>query len=87
MVSNIDNSEVLVLLSGGIDSTACVNFYIEFGRPPRGVFVDYGQPAALNEIQAARAVAKYYSIPLACVEWKGWLKKHLASYPAATGFL
>ena len=86
-MTNIDNSEVLVLLSGGIDSTACINFYIEFERPPCGVFVDYGQPAALNEIRAARAVAKYYSIPLVCVKWKGWAQKAAGLIPGRNGFL
>jgi len=33
--------EVLVLLSGGIDSAACIDFYRDFGRPPFGLFVDY----------------------------------------------
>jgi 7-cyano-7-deazaguanine synthase in queuosine biosynthesis len=38
--------EVLVLLSGGIDSAACLDFYKELGRPPCALFVDYGHPAA-----------------------------------------
>ena len=85
--TSIDESEVLVLLSGGIDSTACVNFYIEFGRSPCGFFVDYGQPAASNEIRAAKAVAKYYAIPLICVKWKGWAKKSAGLIPCRNGFL
>jgi 7-cyano-7-deazaguanine synthase len=56
--------EILVLLSGGVDSSACVNFYRELGRPVCGLFVDYGQPAAAQEARSALAVAKYYSVPL-----------------------
>lgn len=40
--------EVLVLLSGGIDSTACLDFYLQLGRPSCALFVDYGQPAAVR---------------------------------------
>lgn len=69
------DSEVLILLSGGIDSTACVDFYIEFGRPPCGMFIDYGQPAAKNEAEAAKRITDYYSIPLIYSKWKGYISK------------
>lgn len=67
--------EVVVLLSGGIDSAACVDFYIQLGRPPCGMFIDYGQPAAANEAQSATAISKYYSIPLISLTWKGHIAK------------
>lgn len=72
--------EVLALLSGGLDSAACVNFYIDFGRPVIAVFIDYGQLAAKNEYRAAKAIAAFYSIPLACLTWRGWI-------PKSTGFI
>lgn len=68
---NIMNAEVLVLLSGGIDSTACVNFYSEFGRPQCGLFIDYGQPAAKKELQSAQSISDYYSIPLITAKFGG----------------
>lgn len=64
-------SEVIVLLSGGVDSTACVHFYKEMGRPTGAFFIDYGQAAALHEYDAAEKVAKYYSIPLKNFRWHG----------------
>ncbi len=67
--------EVLILLSGGIDSTACVDFYIDFGRPPFGFFIDYGQPAAKKEAESAKAIADYYSIPVIFSKWKGHTDK------------
>jgi 7-cyano-7-deazaguanine synthase len=67
--------EVLILLSGGIDSAACVNFYVDFGRPPCCLFIDYGQPAAENEAKSAKAIADYYSIPLLYSKWKGNFSK------------
>ena len=56
--------EILVLLSGGLDSCACVDFYREMERPVEAVFVDYGQRAVKYERQAARAIAKHYNINL-----------------------
>ena len=67
--------EVLVLLSGGVDSAACVDFYIEFGRPSCGLFIDYGQPASRNEAKSAKAIADYYSIPLLYSKWEGHTTK------------
>ena len=79
--------EVMVLLSGGIDSTACVKFYINFGRPPMGLFIDYGQLAADREMKSAKAVADYYSIPLTCLTWRGCLPKRVGLIPARNLFL
>lgn len=57
-----NNSEykVFVLLSGGIDSTACVQFYKNQGLDVQSIFIDYGQKSANNEKKSARAVARYY---------------------------
>jgi 7-cyano-7-deazaguanine synthase len=66
MSKNIEviDREVLVLVSGGLDSTACLHFYLEFGRPPEGLFIDYGQPAAGKEISAVRNICDYFNVPL-----------------------
>lgn len=79
--------EVLVLLSGGIDSAACIEFYLDFGRPPCGLFVDYGQPAAAEEEAAANAVAAYYSVPLTCVRVAGCSLKSAGLIPSRNLFL
>lgn len=54
----------LVLLSGGIDSFASAKFMIEMERAPFCLFIDYGQPAAIQEKEAARRIAAYLSLPL-----------------------
>lgn len=54
----------IVLLSGGIDSTACVHYYLDLNFYVRGLFVDYGQLASNNERQSATQVAQYYGIKL-----------------------
>lgn len=55
---------VYILLSGGMDSAACVRYYSSLGRTMRAVFVDYGQAAAHLELASARAVARHYGVAL-----------------------
>jgi len=57
-------SVVTVLLSGGIDSTACVHFYSRQGVSVRPLFIDYGQSASRAESKSARAVSAFYKLSL-----------------------
>jgi len=67
----LTNSKVVVLLSGGIDSAACVNYYLSRGHDVSSLFVDYSQPSVGQESEAAAAVAKHYSISLHCLTVSG----------------
>lgn len=53
-----------VLMSGGIDSTACAQFFINRGDKVTGIFVDYGQAARLVEYEAVTRVTHHLQIPL-----------------------
>lgn len=53
-----------VLLSGGIDSTACACLLLERGWRVEGIFVDYGQPALSFEEKAVSAISDALSIPI-----------------------
>ena len=66
---------VLILLSGGIDSAACAHFYLSQGRDIRALFVDYGQVAAKHESEAAKRITKHFSIPLNIVSCSGAIKQ------------
>ena len=55
---------VIVLLSGGIDSAACVSFFQQQGNPVSALFVDYGQIAARKERNAASEISRYFRIEL-----------------------
>lgn len=66
---------VAVLLSGGIDSTACAAFYLELGFLVHGLFVDYGQAAVQPEVKAAKAIAAHYNISLVMLRWHGQREK------------
>lgn len=60
----LNGSNVLVLLSGGIDSTASIVFYLKQKFDVQSIFIDFGQLSAKNEYQAATKISKYYKIPL-----------------------
>jgi len=59
-----EKSSVIVLVSGGIDSTACVHYYLNNKYPVKGFFIDYGQSARKKENESAHNVADYYNITL-----------------------
>jgi 7-cyano-7-deazaguanine synthase len=60
-------SVATVLLSGGVDSVACMKFLQSQGFEVRALFIDYGQPAATLELRAATALAKHHLCPLRIV--------------------
>ena len=59
--------DALVLLSGGIDSATCAWHLRNHGHSVRGLFVDYGQKAAVPEKRAAKALSKVLEIAFDCV--------------------
>ena len=61
--------EVLVLLSGGVDSAACADFFLRLGRPLIALHVSYGQPAEVHEKESAISIADHYQIPLLSTTW------------------
>lgn len=67
--------ETVVLLSGGIDSAACLAFAVETGRPISALFVAYQQPAEQIESEAAAKVAGHFGVPLVHTRWKGASRK------------
>jgi 7-cyano-7-deazaguanine synthase len=56
--------QATVLMSGGLDSSACAHFITGRGTEVRGLFIDYGQAAARLESNASAAMADFLSIPL-----------------------
>lgn len=57
----------VVLLSGGIDSAACLLMAIDEGSRVTAVWIDYGQPANMAEYKAAFKLCKELSVPLETV--------------------
>jgi 7-cyano-7-deazaguanine synthase len=64
-------ASVAILLSGGIDSTACIYFYINQHFRIQPIFVNYGQPAHRAEAKSARAVCAFYQLRLRTIRIQG----------------
>src|SRR5690554_2140666 len=63
MEINTDKN-VLVLFSGGIDSTSCIHYYQNLGYNVKGLFIDYGQPAANQEKIAVEKISDFLKIDI-----------------------
>lgn len=59
-----ENDSVLVLASGGIDSTALIEYYTSKKYKVSALFFDYGQISRTKEQQAVRMVCSHYGIKL-----------------------
>jgi len=69
--SKNESVNVLVLLSGGIDSASCAQFYKCQGYSVEALFIDYGQKAAIKEADAALKIAKHLILPLKRISLTG----------------
>jgi 7-cyano-7-deazaguanine synthase len=54
------SNPAIVLNSGGLDSLVTIAWLKANGYKPHSVFIDYGQPAAAEEEEAARNIARHY---------------------------
>lgn len=57
-----DNYNVIVLFSGGVDSTACLHYYLAQKFNVTALFIDYGQSAIKRELKSVSAIARHYKI-------------------------
>lgn len=64
-------NNVLVLVSGGLDSASCIPFYLQRSFRVSCLFVDYGQKARSRERLAARTVARHFGLSLGILTTKG----------------
>jgi len=55
---------IVVLLSGGIDSTACIHFLLKQDLNVSALYVEHGQAARAYEARSAREICKYFNIKL-----------------------
>lgn len=81
------HGSVTVLLSGGLDSTACIAFFLGKGFQVKAIFVDYGQAAASQEAAAAAAVCNYFAIPIQRVRCEGTRSKSAGLIVGRNSFL
>jgi 7-cyano-7-deazaguanine synthase len=71
-MKNQGSAEVCVLASGGIDSTACLKFYLDRQYKVTPLFVRYGQPACAAEDRSVMAVCKYFGLHPSIVDVAGF---------------
>ncbi|PGN62185.1 ATPase [Priestia megaterium] len=64
MTKEYSTCSVLILLSGGIDSSALVQYHISQGEKVEAVFFDYGQKSCKQELLSAKKISDYYGINL-----------------------
>ena len=69
---------VLVLASGGIDSTACIRYYIQRGFLVKILHVDYGQRPFEPERSALKSVCDYFDLEYRFQTMRGipWSLRH-----------
>jgi 7-cyano-7-deazaguanine synthase len=80
-------SRAMVLLSGGIDSAACLAFLQSQNVFSSCLFINYGQPAAAREYEAASAISEFYKVLLRCVTVSGFRKWGVGFVPGRNAFL
>ena len=62
---------ITVLASGGLDSTACLAYYLAENYAVQALWVDYGQPSAQAEESAIERITSHYDVPLQKVDVTG----------------
>jgi 7-cyano-7-deazaguanine synthase len=66
----------VILLSGGLDSAACIAFYRAQAFALEAIFFDYGQAALVQERKASRKVAAHFGIKVQEIRLRGLAKKN-----------
>lgn len=61
-------SQVLILFSGGIDSTACIQWYLDLDYNINPLFIKFGQLSEKQELISAKKVCDHYSLNLTVIK-------------------
>ena len=83
----VEQPACVVLVSGGIDSTACVDFYKRHNFEVSGIHINYGQPASSQECIAAKTIAEHYGLPLTVLTLSGARPKSVGEVIGRNAFL
>lgn len=86
IIAHFDGKAV-VLLSGGVDSAACLAFLQNLKIRASGLFVDYGHSAAKQEHLAALAISDFYRVPLKRIVVSGFQQWGEGFVPGRNAFL
>lgn len=86
-MSKANKNYVLVLSSGGLDSTACIRFYKKLKFEVEALFIDYGQSASSLELKSIKKISNHYKIKLNKVQVKNYNKFKDGVIPGRNAFL
>ena len=75
----MENNSVVVLLSGGLDSTAVIGYLRSINLPVNAISFVYGQNTADKEIKSSRQVCNYYRVENHQIIDLGFMQKFLSS--------
>ncbi|MEK6154590.1 7-cyano-7-deazaguanine synthase [Flavobacteriaceae bacterium 3-367] len=64
------DKHVLILTSGGIDSTALIKYYLNLKYEVRGLFVDFGQLSNTLEEKAIGEISQYFDVEISTSKLK-----------------
>src|SRR5258708_21037455 len=78
---------VQLLLSGGIDSAACLDFLLDTGFSVGCMFVDFGQPASVSELASVRKITDHFIVPFEVVKVTGFSTVYFGELTGRNGFL
>lgn len=81
------DAKALVLLSGGVDSAACLAFLNSLKIHSSGLFVDYGHSAGSQEHRAALDISEFYRAPLKQIAVSGFQQWGAGFVPGRNAFL
>jgi len=58
------SSKVLLLFSGGIDSTACIQYYLDLDYSVTPLFIKFNQQSEKHEFNSAKKICNHYELNL-----------------------
>ena len=79
--------KVSILMSGGIDSTACAHYFLQRRDDVTAVFIDYDQLALRSEWNAVQKVTQHFNIPLLTMRFTAGRQFTAGEIPGRNAFL
>ncbi len=70
--TSLQPSEIVLALSGGLDSVVLAHHFFDAGRSLRAVHIDVGMDSSDRERQAAKGCATRLGLQLDHIEFPGW---------------
>lgn len=82
-----DVARACVLVSGGMDSAACLELMKSKGFDLSAIHIDLGQAAAGEESRAAQNICDHYGVPIQFARWLGGSDKGTGEIVGRNAFL